>query len=87
MCIVMHHAQILDVYSCQTVMQLPILCDNSYAIRSTTPLMIQSTWLLFMQYRWLKLIKNYELKIHYHLGIANVVVDDISRKEHCHHIS
>jgi hypothetical protein len=29
---------------------------------------------------WLELIKDYELEIHYHLGIANVVVDALSRK-------
>jgi hypothetical protein len=27
------------------------------------------------QQRWLELIKDYELEIHYHLGKANVVVD------------
>ena len=32
------------------------------------------------QQRWLKLIKDYELEIHYHLGKANVVADSLSRK-------
>jgi hypothetical protein len=32
------------------------------------------------QRRWLELIKDYELKIHYHPGKANVVVDALSRK-------
>jgi hypothetical protein len=30
--------------------------------------------------RWLELIKDYELEIHYHPGIANVVADALSRK-------
>jgi hypothetical protein len=30
--------------------------------------------------RWLELIKYYYLKIHYHLGKANVVVNALSRK-------
>jgi ribonuclease HI len=30
--------------------------------------------------RWLELIKDYELEIHYHLGKANVVADALSRK-------
>jgi hypothetical protein len=32
------------------------------------------------QRRWLGLIKDYELEIHYHLGKANVVADALSRK-------
>jgi hypothetical protein len=32
------------------------------------------------QRRWLELIKDYELEIHYHPGKANVVVDALSRK-------
>ena len=35
------------------------------------------------QHRWLELIKDYELEIHYHLGKANVVADALSRKVHC----
>jgi hypothetical protein len=32
------------------------------------------------QRRWLELIKDYELEIHYHSGKANVVADAMSRK-------
>jgi hypothetical protein len=32
------------------------------------------------QRRWIELIKDYELEIHYHLGKANVVADALSRK-------
>jgi hypothetical protein len=32
------------------------------------------------QRRWLELIKDYELEIHYHPGKANVVADSLSRK-------
>jgi hypothetical protein len=32
------------------------------------------------QRRWLELIKDYELEIHYHLGKANIVADALSRK-------
>jgi len=34
------------------------------------------------QPRWLELIKDYNLKVHYHLGKANVVADALSRKQH-----
>jgi hypothetical protein len=36
------------------------------------------------QRRWLELIKDYELEIHYHPGKANVVADVLSRKTLCH---
>jgi hypothetical protein len=36
------------------------------------------------QRRWLELIKDYDLEIHYHPGKANLVTDALSRKEHVH---
>jgi hypothetical protein len=36
------------------------------------------------QRRWLELIKDYDLEIHYHPGKANLVADSLSRKEHVH---
>jgi hypothetical protein len=36
------------------------------------------------QRRWLELIKDYELEIHYYSGKANVVADALSRKASCH---
>jgi hypothetical protein len=38
------------------------------------------------QRRWLKLIKDYELEVHYHMGKANVVADALSRKAHCNYL-
>ncbi|WVZ85122.1 hypothetical protein U9M48_032075, partial [Paspalum notatum var. saurae] len=35
------------------------------------------------QRRWLELIKDYDLEIHYHPSKANVVVDALSRRAHC----
>jgi hypothetical protein len=34
------------------------------------------------QWRWLELIKDYKLEVHYHLGKANIVADALSRKGH-----
>jgi hypothetical protein len=36
------------------------------------------------QRRWLELIKDYDLEIHYHPRKANVVADALSRKTFCH---
>ncbi|WVZ84695.1 LOW QUALITY PROTEIN: hypothetical protein U9M48_031691 [Paspalum notatum var. saurae] len=38
------------------------------------------------QRRWLELINDYDLEIHYHPGKANVVADALSRKAHCNFI-
>jgi hypothetical protein len=38
------------------------------------------------QRRWLELIKDYDLEVHYHPSKANVVADALSRKDHCNHL-
>jgi hypothetical protein len=35
------------------------------------------------QRRWLQLIKDYKLEVHYHPGKANIVPDTLSCKDHC----
>jgi hypothetical protein len=46
----------------------------------------QSTGPELRQRRWLELIKDYELEVHYHPGKANVVVDVLSCKAHCNYL-
>jgi hypothetical protein len=38
------------------------------------------------QRRWLELIKDHDLEVHYHPGKANVVADALSHKVHCNHL-
>jgi hypothetical protein len=38
------------------------------------------------QQRWLELIKDYELEVHYHPGKANIVADALSHKAHCNYL-
>jgi hypothetical protein len=39
------------------------------------------------QRRWLELIKDYDLEVHYHPGKANVVADALSRKAQCNSVT
>jgi hypothetical protein len=39
------------------------------------------------QRRWLELIKDYALEVHYHLGKANVVADALNHKHRCNHLT
>jgi len=38
------------------------------------------------QRRWLELIKDYDLEVHYHPGKVNVVVDALSRKKYANEL-
>jgi hypothetical protein len=38
------------------------------------------------QQRWLELIKDCELEVHYHLGKENIVADALSHKAHCNYL-
>jgi hypothetical protein len=38
------------------------------------------------QRRWLELINNYKLEVHYHPEKANVVADALSHKAHCNYL-
>jgi hypothetical protein len=39
------------------------------------------------QRKWLELIKDYELEVYYHPGKVNVVVDALSQKHRCNHLT
>jgi hypothetical protein len=61
------------------------LLENVYNIftdhKSLKYIFTQSE-LTLRQRRWLELIKDYNLNVHYHPGKANIVADALSRKSH-----
>ena len=61
------------------------LC-NIYTDHKSLKYIFTQPELNMRQRRWLELIKDYNLQVHYHPGKANVVADALSRKAHCHSV-
>jgi hypothetical protein len=61
--------------------------SNIYTDHKSLKYIFTQADLNMRQRRWLELIKDYDLKVHYHPVKANVVVDALSRKAHCHYLS
>ena len=60
---------------------------NIYTDHKSLKYIFTQSDLNMRQRRWLKLIKDYDLEVHYHPGKANVVADALSRKVHCNCLS
>jgi ribonuclease HI len=60
-------------------------CDIYTDHKSLNYIFTQSE-LNLRQRRWLELIKDYDLNIHYHPGKANVVANALSRKHYCNNL-
>lgn len=56
---------------------------NIYTDHKSLKYLFTQSDLNMRQRRWLELIKDYDLSIHYHPGKANVVADALSRKGRC----
>jgi hypothetical protein len=61
--------------------------SNIYTDHKSLKYIVMQADLNMRQRRWLELIKDYDLEVHYHPGNANVVADALSRKAHCHCLS
>jgi hypothetical protein len=56
---------------------------NSYTYHKSLKYIFTQADLNIRQRRWLELIKDYDLEVHYHPGNANVVADALSQKAQC----
>ena len=56
---------------------------NIYTDHKSLKYIFTQSELNMRQRRWLELIKDYDLEVHYHPGKANVIADALSRKVHC----
>jgi hypothetical protein len=56
---------------------------NIYTDHKSLKYIFTQSDLNMRQRRWLELIKDYDLEVHYHPGKANVVADALSRKAQC----
>jgi hypothetical protein len=56
---------------------------NIYTDHKSLKYIFTQAGLNMRQRRWLELIKDYDLEVHYHPGKANVVADVLSRKARC----
>ena len=53
---------------------------NIYTDHKSLKYIFTQSDLNMRQRRWLELIKNYDIEVHYHPGKANVIADAVSRK-------
>jgi len=60
---------------------------NIYTDHKSLKYIFTQSELNMRQRRWLELIKDYDLEVHYHPGKANVVADALSHKVHCNCLS
>jgi hypothetical protein len=59
-------------------------CDNIYTNNKSMKYIFTQSDLNMKKRRWLELIKDFELEVHYHPGRANVIVEaPLIRKAHC----
>jgi hypothetical protein len=58
-------------------------CCEIYSDHKSLKYIFTQNDLNLWQCRWLELIKDYDLKINYHPGKANVVADALSHKKYC----
>jgi hypothetical protein len=80
-----HDLELVVVVHALKIWSHYLLGSHIYTDHKSLKYIFTQSELNMRQRRWLELIKDYELEIHYHPGKANVVADALSRKasRHC----
>ena len=60
--------------------------SDIYTDHKSLKYLFTQTDLNLRQRRWLELIKDYDMEVHYHLGKANVVAEALSRKSYANEV-
>jgi hypothetical protein len=84
-----HDLELLDVVHTLKVWRHYLLGNlvHIYTDHKSLKYLFTQPDLNMRQQRWLELIKDYELEVHYHPGKANVIADALSRKHQCTHLT
>jgi hypothetical protein len=87
------HEEYYPTHDLELAVVVPALCTwRHYLLGNVAHIFIDHKSLKYFftqsdlnmrQRRWLELIKDYDLEIHYHPGKVNVVADALSHKAHC----
>jgi hypothetical protein len=84
-----HELELLPVVHALNVWRHYLLGNlvNMYMDHKSLKYLVTQPDLNMRQRRWLELIKDYELEVHYHPGKANIVADALNRKYRCNHLT
>jgi hypothetical protein len=84
-----HDLELLDVIHVLKVWRHYLLCNlmHIYTDHKSLKYLFTQPDLNMRQRRWLELIKDYELEVHYDPRKVNVVADALSHKYQCNHLT
>ena len=80
--IMQSHIIIFDELQPSPLPEIQLLLCEVYTNHKSLKYIFMQKELNLGKRRWLELIKDYDMRLHYHPGKANIVADALSRKSH-----